>query len=223
MSSQASGDFFEQHAEPLSDRIAVALSKIGLALKQQATRSAGEHGLSPTQAQILALLQAEARLRPTDLAAKLGVSLATVSESAKTLVSKGLLSKTPDERNARATLLTLTKSGKASARTASDWPDFLASAVDCLSDTEQEAFLQTLLKMIRTLQERGEIPIARMCVTCKFFRPFQHPGDRPHHCALVNAAMGTRHLRVECAEHEAAFPEAQAATWRTFIAGPPAK
>jgi hypothetical protein len=28
--------------------------------------------------------------------------------------------------------------------------------------------------MIRTLQLKGRIPVARMCVSCQFFRPFEH-------------------------------------------------
>ncbi|MGH8510685.1 MAG: hypothetical protein ACREU8_04680, partial [Gammaproteobacteria bacterium] len=41
------------------------------------------------------------------------------------------------------------------------------------------------------LQERGEVPISRMCVTCQHFRPgvYDDP-DTPHHCAFVNAAFG---------------------------------
>jgi hypothetical protein len=75
-----------------------------------------------------------------------------------------------------------------------------------------------LVKMIRTLQERGEIPVSRMCVTCRFFRPRVHDDPtRPHHCAFVDAPFGDRSLRLECADHEAA-PEGQRARgWEQFL------
>lgn len=215
------GTVFDSNGDPLEHRIATALAKIGLALKQQAFRSAGDRGLSPTQGQILALISTHEKVRPSELAAKLGVSMATVSESVRTLVQKGFVEKTTDARNARSVVLDLTSAGTREAQRASDWPDFLARAVDCLTVEEQEAFLHGLLKMIRTLQERGEIPIARMCITCTHFRAYAHAtGRHPHHCALVDAPMGKRHLRIECAEHETADGESQRTTWLRFVRGP---
>lgn len=64
--------------------------------------------------------------------------------------------------------------------------------------------------MIRTLQERGEVPVSRMCVTCGHFRAHALPGAaRPHHGARVDAPFGDRAWRLDCADHEAA-PEEQA-------------
>jgi hypothetical protein len=40
-------------------------------------------------------------------------------------------------------------------------------------------------------------------VTCRFFRRDAHPDSaRPHHCALLDAPIGSGELRVDCAEHE---------------------
>jgi hypothetical protein len=73
--------------------------------------------------------------------------------------------------------------------------------------------------MIRTLQERGRIPVARMCVSCRYFQPFRYPDpDRPHHCAFVDAPFGDGELRLDCPDHAAAPAEQAARTWRTFRA-----
>jgi hypothetical protein len=47
--------------------------------------------------------------------------------------------------------------------------------------------------------------VARMCVSCRFFRPEAHPGEEsPHHCALLDLALARSDLRVDCPEHELA-------------------
>ena len=87
---------------------------------------------------------------------------------------------------------------------ASSWSDFLLHTVDELSEEEKIIFLRGLIKMIRKLQEQEQIAVAKMCVTCQYFRPNQYPGlERPHHCALVNASFGDANLRLNCADHVA--------------------
>jgi hypothetical protein len=113
----------------------------------------------------------------------------------------------------------LTPDGSREAAAAAAWPDFLLEAVDELSTAEQAAFLRALVAMIRTLQEKGRIPIARMCVSCRFFRPFRHDNPaRPHHCAFVDAPFGDAELRLDCSDHAAAPADQAADNWRTFRA-----
>lgn len=220
---KADPSFFDHHTEPLGQRISAALSKIGLALRNQAWRGAGERGLSPTQGQILTLLRARPHQRPSALAEALGVTLATVSDSVKALVEKGFVLKQRDEGDARATALVLTASGRKEAENASSWPDFLATSVEVLTPFEQEIFFTALVKMIRTLQDRGQIPVARMCVSCKYFQPNRHAAPaKPHHCGLVDAAFGAPQLRLDCAEHEPADEALQQVTWIRFLGTPPA-
>jgi DNA-binding MarR family transcriptional regulator len=208
---------FDQNSEPLDRRIATGLHKLGLAMKQQNWLQASGEGLSPTQGQILAALSLEGPQTGTELSARLGVTLPTISDSVRALVDKGLVVRKPDPRHPRASLLQPTAAGRARAAKARTWPEFLASAVDSLSDLEQEAFHAGLVKMIRTLQEDGRIPTHRMCVTCTHFRPNVHEGPRPHHCAFVDAPMATRHVRLECPEHEEAPESERAAAWTQFV------
>jgi hypothetical protein len=71
--------------------------------------------------------------------------------------------------------------------------------------------------MIRALQEQGQIPVSRMCVTCVHFRPRLHDGPLPHHCAFVDAPMADRHLRVDCKEHEEAPGTQREEAWARFM------
>jgi DNA-binding MarR family transcriptional regulator len=195
---------FDEQSEPIDRRIAVGLQKLGLALKHREWSQASDDGLSPTQGQILAALALEGPLSGSELAARIGVTLPTISDSARALVDKGAVDKRPDPRHPRASLLALTARGRALARRVSTWPDFLASAVGELSPPEQEVFLAGVVKMIRSLQDRGLIPTSRMCVTCRYFRPNAHAGAAlPHHCDFVDAPMADRHLRVDCDDHQA--------------------
>src|SRR6266508_2560960 len=198
-------------------RVMIGLTKIGLALKSRAWQEAGRRKLTPTQAQILALLRVRAAqhgLRLRELAAGMGVMPATASEALRVLVDKGLVRKARSGADARSLSVTLTARGRREADRVAGWPDFLVDAIEALSAVEQAVFLRGLIKMIRSLQERGEVPISRMCVSCRFFRPNVHADqDRPHHCAFVDAAFGDRHLRLECSDHHTAPAESAARNW----------
>jgi DNA-binding MarR family transcriptional regulator len=206
--------------QPLAQRVTTGLAKVGIALKQQAWAEAGGRGLTPTQGQVLALLRASPDgLRLGALAQQLGVTAPTASDSVAALHRKGLVAKVPVAGDGRAVLVRLTPAGVREAAAAAAWPDFLLEAVDELEAAEQAAFLRALVTMIRTLQLRGRIPVARMCVSCRFFQPFRHQDPaRPHHCAFVDAPFGDGELRLDCPDHAAASPEQAARTWQTFRA-----
>jgi DNA-binding MarR family transcriptional regulator len=206
--------------QPLAQRVTTGLAKVGIALKQQAWAEAGDRGLTPTQAQVLALLRANpGGLRLGALAAQLGVTQPTASDCVAAVQRKGLVAKAPLAGDGRAVVVRLTPAGAREAAAAAAWPDFLLEAVGELSAAEQAAFLRALVTMIRTLQVRGRIPVARMCVSCRFFQPFRHDNPtRPHHCAFVDAPFGDGELRLDCPDHAAAPPEQAAATWHAFRA-----
>lgn len=203
---------------PLEGRIATGLHKLGLALKHQEWSRANEHGLSPTQGQILALLATAEALTASDVGARLGIGLPTISEAVTTLAAKGLLRRTADPRHPRARRLGLTAAGRRLATEARAWPEFLAQAVGALTPLEQSTLMTALMKMIRTLQEERQIPVQRMCVTCTHFRPNVRDGETPHHCAFVDAPVGAEHLRLDCPEHEPAPDDDARQQWARFVA-----
>jgi DNA-binding MarR family transcriptional regulator len=206
--------------EPLDRRVTIGLAKIGIALKQQAWAEASGRGLTPTQGQVLALLRANPDgLRLRKLAEQLGVTAATASDSVTALHRKGLVAKKPTADDGRGVVVVLTPTGSREAAAAATWPDFLLEAVGELSTAEQATFLRALVAMIRTLQEKGRIPVARMCVSCRFFQPFRHNNPAlPHHCAFVDAPFGDGELRLDCPDHSAAPVEQAAHTWEVFRA-----
>jgi len=180
--------------------VTTGLAKIGLVLRHEAWRERTDTGLTPTQSQILVLLGSRGRPATLgELAAELGVSAPTASDSVAALSKKGLISK----QRGRTLAIALTAAGRRESERASRWPDVLLEAVEALSLEEQGVFLRGLTKMIGVLQDQGRIPVARMCATCTFFRPNVHDPEWPHHCAFADVAFGDRHLRLDCADWRA--------------------
>lgn len=204
----------------LGSRMVAGLAKLGLATRHRAWTEAEGQGLTPTQGQILALLRSrpDTGMRITELAEALAVTAATTTVAVQALERKGLVQKSRPPQDGRARTITLTEAGEREAARAVGWSDFLLAAVDQLTPQEQEVFLRGLMKMIRALQENGEIPISRMCVTCKYFQPNVHvSATTPHHCGLVNAPFGDRHLRLDCPEHDPAPREQAERAWTRYI------
>lgn len=209
----------QEMMEPVAGRLAVGLSKIGLALKHHAWQAAAPRGITPTQGQVLALLRTHtAGLRLAAVADQLAVTPATASDAVRALIAKRLVEKRRDDIDARAIRVTLTVAGRVEAERVAGWPDFLAAAAETLSPAEQVVFLRAIIKLIRELQERGDIPVARMCTGCRYFRPYIHAdAERPHHCAYVDAPFGDRSLRLDCLDFAPAGAEERDHLWATFV------
>ena len=197
--------YFDLHNEPLARRLAQGIGRLATALRQNAWQEALPEGLTPTQGEIITVLEQRPGATLSQVADTLGVRPATASEAVRVLVEKGLVSKGRRPGDGRALWLQLSPEGRRVAQQASRWDDFLAQAIERLEAGEQRTTMRVVSHLIRTLQEEGRVPTARLCVTCSHFRPHRH-GDpiRPHHCALVDAAFGDGDLRVDCPEHEPA-------------------
>ncbi|MBP2301375.1 MarR family winged helix-turn-helix transcriptional regulator [Azospirillum picis] len=207
--------------DPVLTRLREGFERIALVLRADLWAAAGKAGLNPTQAQVLALLAARpAGLRPKEIAAHLSVSAPSMADTLAALERKALLRRTPDPADARAVIARLTEEGAAQGQALAAAATQVTAALARLSPGEQADLLLAQVKLIRTLQQAGAIPVQRLCVTCRHFRPNAHPGEAaPHHCAFVNAPIVDRDLRLDCGEHEAAAPAVQAATWTAFTGG----
>jgi DNA-binding MarR family transcriptional regulator len=204
-----------------AERIVAGLFKLALVQRHESWRASGGRGLTPTQSQILALL---ANPREdggvSGLAERLSLTKGTVSEAVSALERKGLVRKTPSPHDARARVVALTATGRREAVRAARWPEVLVQAVDGLPAREQAAFLRGLSGMIRALQERGAVPLARMCAGCRFFRPNAHLGQaKAHHCDYLDTAISDVDLRLDCNEMEPAEEELRPLLLEALLTG----
>jgi DNA-binding MarR family transcriptional regulator len=213
---------FDALSEPVSRRVSAGMSRIAGALKSRTRAEVRPVGVTPSQAEALALLARE----PSSLvrlARHLGVSSATASVAVRTLVDRGLVEKRPGT-DRRSITVALTEDGARVAREVAERPPSLATAVATLPDAEQSALLVSVVKIVRELQVSGQVEPQRMCVTCRFFRPHAHPGSpEPHHCAFVDAPFADRHLRLDCPEQEDAAAEDQLVAWARFVGRGPSE
>ncbi|WP_437287404.1 MarR family winged helix-turn-helix transcriptional regulator [Sorangium sp. So ce406] len=204
----------------LNSQLIAGLERLGSALRAQAWSEAFARGLTPTQGQVLTTLRTHRGegLRLLDIAEALSVTPATASETVRALVAKGLVKKTQALSDGRAIKISLTKQGEGEALAVAQWPSFLLDAVDELSDEDQTAMLRGVLTIISSLQGRGYIPVAQMCVSCTNFRANAHPGEpKAHHCQLLDAAIGDPELRAQCADHAPGSAELQAENRANFM------
>lgn len=209
---------FDHLSTPIETRIATGFARINTAMRAKAWSQAASSGLTPTQADILHLLATRgASLRLSAIAEHLAITAATASDAVTSLVGKGFVEKGRAADDGRAVALKLTKTGARLAVTVADWSGFLSLAAETLSAEEKTQMLKLIIKMIRALQEREEIPLNRMCATCKYFGPNEHENPvTPHHCHFVNAPFGNQHLRLDCPEHEEAEKTIQWRNWASF-------
>lgn len=202
--------------------LAAGLAKISLVIRHGSQAGSTRNGLSPTQAQIIALLAGRppAGLAVSRIAAELAVTQPTVSDAVGALVRKRLVEKARSDADGRVVLVRLTAGGRAQAAETALWPDVLRQALGELDADERAVFARALVKMIRSLQENGRIPVSRMCISCTYFRPHAHAGQRrPHHCAYVDAPLGDDDLRIDCPDHGFVSPEQRPRLWQLFVGG----
>jgi len=201
-------------SEGVHERIAAALARIGGLARAHEARSARGEDLSPLQARILAVLLRRSRLRVGELAAELLVTDATVSAAVSALEAKGLVLKESAPEEHRAVVVRLSRRGGAAARRAERWSgELLLPVVAELDEADADALLGRLLQLVRAFERRGLLPSARMCLSCRYFRPWHGRGKKPHRCELLREAIGEGELRLDCGEHEPAAPERLEEIW----------
>lgn len=205
--------------DPLPGRLVAGLSKIGLAMKSRPWRRQGRQGVGPLQVQVLSFLRTQPnRCAMVSIIAKeLSVKLPTASEVIRTLEQKKLVRRRRSDLDNRVVTVHLTAKGLRAGEVVTGWPEALSAATQQLSGQEQAALMIILTKLIRSLQVQGEVSIARMCVSCQYFRPRAHSNAaQPHHCQLMDVPLGAQSLRLDCQEYVAAKEADAQETWEKF-------
>jgi DNA-binding MarR family transcriptional regulator len=204
-------------APSLPRRLRDGLERIANVLRSERW---SESPLNPTQSQILDFLSGRPGARVTAIAAHLCVSQPTATDSIAALEKKGLLQRSADPDDGRAIVVALTDIGRSHANRIGSQVSAAERAIARMNESEQTALLALLVTLIRNLQTTGAIDPQRMCVACKYFRPYAHgASSAPHHCAYVDAPLRPSALRLDCAEFESADEAAQAEAWRIYERG----
>lgn len=196
--------------------------RLAIILRAELWAAAAAEGMNPAQAQVLALLVTRPDgMRSKNIAAQLAVSGASITETVNALVRKKLLIRTADTSDARASIICATPEGHAVNAAIEESSSRFSEALASLPASVQSELLATQIRLIHELQQAGAIPLQRMCVSCRHFRPNIHPGSsHPHHCTFIGADIAGTDLRLDCGEHEAADQTAQDVNWAAFTQNP---
>ncbi len=195
-----------QHGD-VDGKIVASLERLAQLFRVLLREGAQKHDLSPIQAQFLVyLLFHDVKLRRASrLAEEFDLTRATVSDAVSSLEKKALIQRESWPEDKRVVTLRLTPTGEKLAAELSTWANIVEEHLRASSPEEKEVVMRFLMNLIASLQRAGIITVARMCVTCRFFRRDEHSNsDSPHHCALLDAPLVGSDLRIDCPEHELA-------------------
>lgn len=160
--------------------------------------------LPPPHRQVLLLLgRRDREFRLSDLAAELGSPVAATMAIVSPLIADGLVEMRPAPSYAAHDMrIAATERGLALTPAPSNWAENVLGKVEDLDEHTQARLLRIVTTRITQLQREGRIPVSRMCLSCRFFEGYRHPGtDAPHHCWFVDAPFGYRELRLHCPDH----------------------
>ena|SRR5690554_5715334 len=181
-------------------KIVIALERISQAFRVLLWDQSKELSLSPIQVQILIFLlyHNPEKRKVSYLAKEFNITKASVSDTIKTLEQKQLIAKETHPNDSRSYTISLTEKGKQLAEQTSVFAQHIREPINNLEPGIQENLLESLLGVIRHLNQKGIISVQRMCQNCHFY---SHQNNT-HFCKLLNQNLQTPQLRIDCAEHQ---------------------
>jgi DNA-binding MarR family transcriptional regulator len=184
----------------VESKIVVALERISEAFRVLLWNESKENALSPIQIQILIFLlfHSKEKCKVSYLAQEFNMTKATISDSIKLLLQKGLIEKLDDLTDTRSYIIGLTIAGKQIAEKSANFAFAIEKPLTTLSEGQKEVILSSLLKLIQELNRAGIITVQRMCFTCNHYI-FENDG---HYCKLLQSKLKNNELRIDCEEHE---------------------
>ncbi|MCC5930651.1 MAG: winged helix-turn-helix transcriptional regulator [Cyclobacteriaceae bacterium] len=184
----------------LESKIVVALERISEAFRVLLWDESKKNGLSPIQIQILIFLlfHTNEKCKVSYLANEFNMTKATVSDSVKLLLNKGLIKKMDDPADTRSYTIALTEEGKFTAENSANFAISIEKPLNSLSEEQNEAIFSGLMKIIDGLNKAGVITIQRMCFSCMHYQN----SNGQHYCKLLQSKLATTDLRIDCPEHQ---------------------
>jgi DNA-binding MarR family transcriptional regulator len=184
--------------------VALALLRLGQAVKKISAAEGTEAGLTPAQAQTLLFIRYTKPFLATvgNLATALGTTHVTAIGVVAGLAARGFVEKAPNPADRRSTLLRLTPAGEETCRRLERWGHVLEESVGQLPPDELAALERGLGALVWTLRAAGHLQVAEPCRGCFYFRENARPGAaEPHRCALIDAYVSERDSRLDCPDH----------------------
>ncbi|MFN0014677.1 MAG: MarR family winged helix-turn-helix transcriptional regulator [Saprospiraceae bacterium] len=184
-------------------KIIAALERLSEGFRVLLWEKAKVLGVSPIQIQILIFVQyhSDEKCKVSYLAQEFCLTKPTISEAVKSLEQKGFIKRQTEPSDTRSHTIHLTETGKSIVAQTAHFANPMLASLTRIPAAEKGTLLEQLLGVVRQLQGAGVIGVQRMCLNCAHYRPGQ--GGHRHFCQMLNAALITAELRLDCTEHEA--------------------
>ena len=197
---------------------AAGLEQLASLVRAHSWRNEGMPALSPTQGAILRMLAtASDGLRAKQIAARLDISPASLSDSLKTMQAKGWIARRVDPHDRRAAIIHLSRQGRALAARMNHPERGMAVLLQGLESADVGALLRLTQLLVSQAQQLGMATGMRTCLGCKFFRPYaSNDTKQPHFCAFLGTPFGDAELRADCTEQSPADEALHAANRERF-------
>lgn len=184
-------------------QVASGIEQLAALVRAQSRRQEGGiPALPPAHSAVLRMLEgARPGMRAKAIAARLGVTPASVSDTLATLETRGWIERRPDPDDGRAALVRLTRTGQRLAERLRSPLHGIGALLDGLEEPDLAALLRVTQLLVHEAQKRGLATGVRSCLGCRHFRPFATGRqDRPHFCAFIGQPFGDAGLRSDCPE-----------------------
>jgi DNA-binding IclR family transcriptional regulator len=193
--------------EILAQQLTAGLARVAVAMREVPVGGEPPAGVERTlaESQVMLVLTERPQEYPVArLADDLAMPAAAVLAAVTTLAREGLVELTPSPSySPLETQVMVTSKGLVEPLDYLRWAGDTLALLDRLDEPTQRDLLARVTERIAVMQKLGQIPVTRLCVTCRYFDAYAHLGtEAPHHCTLVDAAFGTRDLRLRCPEQE---------------------
>ena len=184
---------------------ALGLEQLASLVRAQSWRTDKSPSLPPTQAAVIGMLDAgPVGLKARQIAERLGISPASLSDSLKALEAKGWIVRDGDPADRRAALARLSRQGRAIAKQLCDPGQGMGRLVQDLEEEDVGALLRVTQLLVMQAQHQGLATGLRTCLGCRFFRPYGGSSNQPHFCDFIGQPLGDSELRMDCAEQSPA-------------------
>ena len=186
---------------PPRQQATLGLEQLASLVRAQSWRTDKSPSLPPTQAAVLRMLGgAPEGLKAGQMADRLGISPASLSDSLKAIEAKGWIARQTDPIDRRACLVRLSKQGRDIAKQLNDPGQGIGSLLQGLEEADVGALLRVTQLLVMQAQQQGLATGLRTCLGCRFFRPYGGNEEKPHFCDFIHQAFGDAELRTDCAE-----------------------
>ncbi len=196
----------EVQLESPQAKLLAGIVKVAELVRVLQWEKAKRHNLSPVQLSILGFIAYHPKQNHTisTLALEFTLTKATISDSVRTLVEKGLVERAPDVNDSRSHRLKLSQAASPIVADLDDQLNPLAKTIDTFSHERIEGLWEVLAGMLRTAVSERLITPPRMCYFCQFYQP---EADA-FYCRLLQTRLSNAQVRLDCPEYASAKEEA---------------